>query len=40
MLREQEFRDLKIKWTAEGIEVEGYLNTKIFIPKKNFVGGR
>ncbi len=40
ILSEQEFRDLKINWTAEGIEVEGYLNTKIFIPKKNFIGGR
>ncbi len=37
---EQELQDVKINWTDEGIEVETYLNTKIFIPKKNFIGGR
>lgn len=27
-------------WKDDGIEIETYLNTKIFIPKKNFIGGR
>ena len=37
---EQELQDTKINWTNEGIGIETYLNTKIFIPKKNFIGGR
>ncbi len=35
-----ELENLKINWTDQGIEMETYLNTKIFIPKKNFIGGR
>lgn len=37
---EQDLLDTKTNWTNEGIEIEAYLNTKIFIPKKNFIGGR
>ena len=40
VIDEQELQDIKINWTNEGIEMETYLNTKIFIPKKNFIGGR
>lgn len=40
VIYENEFQDVKINWTNDGIEVETYLNTKIFIPKKNFTGGR
>ncbi|MCK5490980.1 MAG: hypothetical protein KAI67_03990 [Candidatus Pacebacteria bacterium] len=40
VIDEQELQDTKINWTNEGIEIETYLNTKIFIPKKNFIEGR
>ncbi len=37
---EMDLKYFKINWTDDGIELETYLNTKIFIPKKNFIGGR
>lgn len=40
IVSDYEFQDVKINWTNEGIEVETYLNTKIFLPKENFIGVR
>lgn len=40
IIDEQELKNIKINWMKEGIEIETCLNTKLFIPKKNFIGGR
>lgn len=36
----EEFDQLKVSWTAVGIDIETIWNVKLFIPKKNFIGGR
>lgn len=35
-----ELTELKVNWTTTGIELETYRGTQLFIPKKNFIGGR
>jgi len=37
---QSEINDIKVHWTNKGINLELYLNTEIFIPKKNFIKGR
>ena len=37
---ELDIENTQVHWMNEGIEVETYLKTKLFIPKKNFIGGR
>lgn len=40
VIDDRDVEKTKVVWTSDGIELEAYLNTKIFIPKKNFIGGR
>ncbi|MBU1077095.1 MAG: hypothetical protein KKH98_07375 [Spirochaetes bacterium] len=40
ILRDAECKVTKVKWMKTGIEVEMYLNHKLFIPDKAFTGGR
>ena|SRR5690606_34840946 len=40
IVSDKEIEDLQVQWTAEGIQLETYYGTKLFIPKKNFTGGR
>ena len=40
IVSEQDIQNTKINWNNDGIEIDTYLNTKILIPKKNFIGGR
>ena len=40
ILGQFELDNIKIDWTQDGIDLELYLNTRIFIPKKNFTKGR
>ena len=35
-----QFTELKVNWTAKGIDLETYYGTQLFIPKKSFIGGR
>ncbi|HEY4506264.1 MAG TPA: hypothetical protein VJJ24_02370 [Candidatus Paceibacterota bacterium] len=37
---DDEISQTKVVWTSDSIELETPLNTKIFIPMKNFTGGR
>lgn len=40
IVSDKEIEDLQVQWTPEGIQLETYYGTKLFIPKKNFTGGR
>lgn len=40
IVSDSEIQNLQVQWTAEGIQLETYYGTKLFIPKKNFIGGR
>lgn len=40
IVSDKEIEDLQIQWVPEGIQLETYYGTKLFIPKKNFIGGR
>lgn len=40
IVSDSEIENLQVQWTPEGIQIETYYGTKLFIPKKNFVGGR
>jgi len=37
---QKDLEDTTANWTNDGIEIETYLNTRIFIPKENFTKGR
>ena len=40
IVSDSEIENLQVDWTPEGIQIETYYGTKLFIPKKNFTGGR
>ena len=40
IVSDMEIQELQVQWTQEGIQLETYYGTKLFIPKKNFTGGR
>lgn len=40
IVSDMEIQELQVQWTQEGIQIETYYGTKLFIPKKNFTGGR
>ncbi len=40
VVNEKDMKNAIVNWTNDGVEIETYLNTRIFIPKKNFTRGR
>ena len=40
IVSDEQFNELKVNWTAKGIDLETYYGTQLFIPKKSFIGGR
>jgi hypothetical protein len=37
---DEDLKDVEINWSSDGVEIKTYSDTEIFIPKKNFIGGR